>query len=45
MAKPVVQKNMKRMTAGDLWALHLGHLKAASPIAKVVLSQGKDLLE
>ena len=31
---------MKRMPAGDLWQHHLGHLKAASPIAKVVLSQG-----
>lgn len=32
--------NMKRMAAGELWVMHLGHLKAASPIAKVILSQG-----
>ena len=40
MASPVVHVNMKRMPAGDLWQHHLGHLKAASPIAKVILSQG-----
>ena len=40
MASPVVQLNMERMPAAEFWALHLGHLRAASPIAKVVLSQG-----
>ena len=40
MSKAHVKLNMKRMPAGEFWALHLGHLRTACPIAKVILSQG-----
>ena len=40
MASPVVQKNVERLPAAELWALHLCHLRKASPIAKVVLAHG-----
>lgn len=39
MAEDFVQLNAKRLSAADFWALHLSHLRHASQVAKVIVSQ------
>jgi hypothetical protein len=39
MTKEHVKLNARRMPAHEFWAMHLAHLRAALPVAKVVLAQ------
>jgi hypothetical protein len=39
MSKEHVKMNASRMPAHEFWNFHMSHLRAAAPIAKVVLAQ------